>query len=200
MKLLALPEVGADEPEGTAGDRDPLHPAVDLGPRRRRRTSTAGIERSGFRPWVADSPVPGVPGDPSAGWLGRSRPKPIPTQPPLTFAGGDRGERARGIEPPSLAWEANVLAIGQRPRGSGVYRTRIPFRRAHARLLAGHARRRGARRAAGLRGRVARARTRRSTRRWPRASASRRRVEDAAAARRRRAPARSPTTRARSSC
>ncbi len=29
-------------------------------------------------------------------------------------------ERARGIEPPSLAWEANVLAIGQRPRGSGV--------------------------------------------------------------------------------
>ena len=27
-------------------------------------------------------------------------------------------ERARGIEPPFLAWEASVLAIGQRPRGS----------------------------------------------------------------------------------
>src|SRR4051794_7003534 len=28
-----------------------------------------------------------------------------------------RRERARGIEPPSVAWEATVLAIGQRPRG-----------------------------------------------------------------------------------
>src|SRR3954447_11912619 len=28
------------------------------------------------------------------------------------------GKRARGIEPPFLAWEASVLTIGQRPRGS----------------------------------------------------------------------------------
>ena len=32
----------------------------------------------------------------------------------------DAKERVRGIEPPSLAWEANVLAIGQHPRRSGV--------------------------------------------------------------------------------
>src|SRR5215216_5550853 len=55
-------------------------------------------------------------------------------------ASGTR-ERAGGIEPPFLAWEANVLAIGQRPQT----RTRIATREvplavhARPRLLARHA-------------------------------------------------------------
>ena len=36
----------------------------------------------------------------------------------------ERMKRARGIEPPFLAWEASVLAIGQRPRAGRAYRSR----------------------------------------------------------------------------
>ncbi len=59
-----------------------------------------------------------------------------------------RTKRARGIEPPFLAWEANVLAIGQRPRRV----QSIPGARstlcgdARPRLLARHHRRGAARR------------------------------------------------------
>ena len=67
-----------------------------------------------------------------------------------------RGEkRARGIEPPSLAWEANVLAIGQRPRRASKRcrpRAEVPsLRNATPRVLACHRRRRAARGAARVR-------------------------------------------------
>src|SRR5688572_19210078 len=37
-----------------------------------------------------------------------------------------RAKRARGIEPPFLAWEASVLAIGQRPRVGASLARRYP--------------------------------------------------------------------------
>ena len=110
-------------------------------------------------------------------------------------------KRARGIEPPSLAWEANVLAIGQRPRGAQSIPSgaKYPLRTMRAaRLLARHPRRRAARRAARLRAHDHRDRHDARRRDGPRRAASRRRTIRAAAARRRRRPARSPTTRARS--